>query len=263
MSPRRDPDAIEGHLHRLRTRPWPPATDPRVEEVLDELRDHLLSDVEQQVALGADERSATTRALADLGPLDTLATALRRELIRPRLRRLSRTLLALLLAAAAGWKAVLLFGPAEPWTERAEPGPLALLDETGEWAGAAALLAALLAVALVARSGRGLPDRPRVAGQRWSLRACWAGIALWRLHRRPSRRIPCAPRGARAGVAALAGSVGGGDVDRGRRATVLVHPARRGRARLALGACLRNTPFGGPGARSGSPGESRGVGRAV
>jgi hypothetical protein len=178
MTPRRDPAAIEGYLHRLRTRLWPPATDPRVEEVLDELRDHLLSDVEQRVALGADEPSAATRALADLGPLDTLATALRRELIRPRLRRLSGMLLALLLSAAAGWKAVLLFGPAEPWTERAEPGPLALLDEAGEWAGAAALLAALLAVALVARSRPGLPDRLRVGAQRWSLRACWVGIVL-------------------------------------------------------------------------------------
>ena len=178
MIPPRDPAAIEGYLHRLRARLWPPATDPRVEEVLDELRDHLLSDVEQRVALGADERSATIRALSDLGPLDTLAVALRRELIRPRLRRLSGTLLALLVAAAAGWKAVLLFGPAEPWTERAEPGPLALLDEAGEWAASAALLAALLAVALVARSGPELPDRMRAAGQRWSLRACWAGIAL-------------------------------------------------------------------------------------
>ncbi|HEY0578967.1 MAG TPA: hypothetical protein VGD73_33085 [Pseudonocardia sp.] len=171
--------AIGGYLARLGGLLSPRATDPAAVDLLDELRDHLLCQVEQEVADGAEADAATDRAVAESGPVDGLASALRAELVRPHLRRLSVALLLLGVGAGATWTGVLLAGPAEPWTERTEPGPIVVFDAGGELAGTATLLAAVLGVLLVVGPGR----FPALAGlragcQRWSLRACWLSLAL-------------------------------------------------------------------------------------
>jgi len=171
--------AIDGYLTRLGGLLSRRPADPAAVDLLDELRDHLLCQVEQEVAGGAEADAATERAVAECGPADGLASALRTELARPHLRRLSVALLLLGVTAGATWTGVLLAGPAEPWTERTEPGPIVFFDAGGELAGTATLLAAVLGVLLVVGPGR----FPTVAGlragcQRWSVRACWLSLAL-------------------------------------------------------------------------------------
>jgi hypothetical protein len=173
------PVAVDHYLEHLKTRLWPRPADSGDPDLLDELRDHLLCHVEQQVANGAPPASAAASALAEFGPLEGMAGALRGELVRPHLRRLNLVLLALGVAAGATWAGVLLAGPAEPWTEHTEPFPVVLFDAGGAFAGTSTLLAAVLSVLLIGYTGR-LWAHPRLrAGlQRWSLRACWATLAL-------------------------------------------------------------------------------------
>jgi hypothetical protein len=171
--------AIDGYLARLGGLLSPRSTDPAAADLLAELRDHLLCQVEREVADGAEAKAATDRAVAECGPVDGLASALRAELARPHLRRLSVALLLLGVTAGATWTGVLLAGPAEPWTERTEPGPIVFFDAGGELAGTATLLAAVLGVLLVVGPGRFTALAGLRAGcQRWSLRACWLSIGL-------------------------------------------------------------------------------------
>jgi hypothetical protein len=171
--------AVEDYLSRLRVRTWPRPVEPEATDLLDELRDHLLCDIEQQVTDGAPPRSAAASALAGFGPVEQVAGALRVELVRPHLRRLSLALLLLALAGGATWVGVLLAGPAEPWTDRTEPAVILFFDRVGESAGTATLLVAALAAVLIGCTGRiwRYPGT-RAGAQRWSLHACWLSLAL-------------------------------------------------------------------------------------
>jgi hypothetical protein len=146
---------------------------------MDELRDHLLSHIEEQVADGAEPGLAADRAVAEFGPLDGLAGALHAELVRPHVRRLTMVLLALGATAGTIWTGVIIAGPAEPWTERTEPLSVVILDAGGALAGTLTLAAAVLGVLLTGCAGR-LWAYPRVRAslQRWSLRVSWATLAL-------------------------------------------------------------------------------------
>jgi hypothetical protein len=170
---------LEDYLSRLQLQTWPRPMEPDATDLLDELRDHLLCDIEQQVTDGAQPRSAEARALAGFGPADRVAGALRVELVRPHLRRLSLALLLLGLAGGATWVGVLLAGPAEPWTDRTEPRTILFFDRVGEFAGTATLLVAALAALLIGCTGRiWRYPRMRAGAQRWSLRACWVSLTL-------------------------------------------------------------------------------------
>lgn len=170
---------VEGYLRRLRAGLSAQPGDPTSGDVLDELRDHLLCHVEDQVADGLDAEVAARRAVAELGSAAGLAAALRVELVRPHLRRLSVLLLLLGFGCGATWTGVLLAGPPEPWTERTEPAPILFFDIAGELAGTGTLLAAVLGVLLVAWPGRYLPHPGFRAGcQRWAVRACLASLGL-------------------------------------------------------------------------------------
>ena len=171
--------ALEDYLAALRAQLRARPVDPATSDLLDEMRDHLLCSVEQQVAGGLAARPAALRALAEFGRVDTVAGALRGELVRPHLRRLSTTLLVLGVVGGASWVGVLLAGPAEPWTEHTEPRPIVLFDAVGEFAGTATLLTAVLGALLIGCTGRfWRHPRLRACAQRWSLRACWASLTL-------------------------------------------------------------------------------------
>jgi hypothetical protein len=172
-------EVIDSYLRQLRSRVWPGAADRDSTDTLDELRDHLLCEVEQQVTNGVDPRSAAQHAVLTFGAVDELTGRLQRELVRPHLRRLGNVLLLLGLAAGATWTGVLMAGPPEPWTDRTEPGPIVFFDYGGELAATFALVTAALGILLVVAPGRFL-IRPtlRALCQRWSVRACATSLLL-------------------------------------------------------------------------------------
>jgi len=179
MTPAGPQEIIDSYLRHLRSRVWPGAADRDSADTLDELRDHLLCEVEQQVNDGAEPHSAARHAVLDFGPVDELTGTLQRELIRPHLRRLGNVLLILGLGAGASWTGVLMAGPPEPWTERTEPGPIVFFDYGGEIAATVTLVAAALGILLVTAPGQFL-IRPQLRAyfQRWSVRACATSLLL-------------------------------------------------------------------------------------
>jgi hypothetical protein len=171
--------AVERYLERLRSKVWPRPADVGAADLMDELRDHLLCHIEEQVTDGAEPGLAADRAVAEFGPLDRMAGALHAELVRPHLRRLTLVLLALGVTAGTIWTGVIIAGPAEPWTERTEPLPVVILDAGGALAGTLTLTAAVLGVLLTGCAGRAWAyPRVRASLQRWSLRVSWATLAL-------------------------------------------------------------------------------------
>jgi hypothetical protein len=175
MTPAGPQDIIDSYLQNLRSRVWPGPAARDSADTLDELRDHLLCEVEQQVDDGAEPRAAAQQAVLGFGPVDEL----QRELVRPHLRRLGNVLLILGLGAGATWTGVLMAGPPEPWTDRTEPGPIVFFDYGGELAATVTLIAAALAILLVTAPGQFL-IRPRLRAycQRWSERACATSLVL-------------------------------------------------------------------------------------
>ncbi|HEX4246743.1 MAG TPA: hypothetical protein VH008_02680 [Pseudonocardia sp.] len=179
MTPAGPQEIVDGYLRHLRSLVWPGAADRDSADTLDELRDHLLCEVEQQVTNGVEPRSAAQQALCGFGPVDELTGKLQRELVRPHLRRLSNVLLLLGLSAGATWTGVLMAGPPEPWTDRTEPRTIVFFDYSGEIAATCTLVAAALGILLVIAPGRFL-IRPQLRAlcQRWSVRACATSLLL-------------------------------------------------------------------------------------
>jgi len=172
-------NVIESYLRQVRYRISPPGAVEHADDVLDELRDHLLCDAEQLVANGVEPRSAAQRAVLNLGMADELARGLLSELVRPHLRRLTTTLLLLGLGAGAVWTAVLAVGPDEPWTERNEPSPVVFFEAAGQWAATLTLFVAVLGVLFVSASRRiRVGVTLRAVLQRGALCACWLSLLL-------------------------------------------------------------------------------------
>ena len=172
-------EIIDSYLRQLRSRVWPAAADRETADTLDELRDHLLCELEHQVSNGAEPHSAARRAVLGFGPVDELTGKLQRELVRPHLRRLGNVLLLLGLGAGATWTGVLMAGPPEPWTDRTEPRTIRFFDIGGESAATVTLIAAALAILLVTAPGQLLVrSRLRAHCQRWSVLACATSLLL-------------------------------------------------------------------------------------
>ncbi len=98
------------------------------DSLVDEVRDHLLCDLEH--ARGSEPRVAPVLAtvLARFGDARAVGTSWRRQLESAALGRASDTLLRLVVVVGALWALVLLAGPSEPWAKPAEPVGIRLAE---------------------------------------------------------------------------------------------------------------------------------------
>lgn len=164
-APDRDPlesfvDDLAGSLPRL----------PESAALLDEVRDHLLCEVEDAEAGGSSPGSARAAAVRRIGDAGVIAAGWRTELLRSSLRRTATAVLRLVVVAGVAWSVVLARDPAAS-PRGGAARPVVHLEELGSAsAGLAVAAAAAVAVLLVgaARSG---PPVPRCALDRWAVRA--------------------------------------------------------------------------------------------
>jgi hypothetical protein len=160
---------------RLRLRP----DDSGRRDLIDEARDHILSHAEELVADGVSPRVAVATAVRAFGPEERVAPALRGELVRRHLIRLSTALVILGVALGTGWQWLLAEAPPMPWPEHTRPVVLGLLDTGSDYTAAGAVLLASVGLALLVLPGR-VPamHRWRARCQRWSARASAASAVL-------------------------------------------------------------------------------------
>lgn len=112
--------------------------------LLDELRDHLLCDLEDTPDSGRDGPGIGS-VLARLGDARALGASLRRQVESAAVRRASDTLLRLVVVVGAVWALVLLAGPHEPWAKAAEPAGICGLEHLCSAGAVITLSAAVLA----------------------------------------------------------------------------------------------------------------------
>ena len=170
---------IDAYLRRLVGGQPFLSADSGCADLLDEVRDHVLSHAEQLMADGVMPHVAVSAALRDFGQPEKVGPALRADLLRPHLRRLSATLLLIGVALGAGWLYLLQVAPRTPWTHAARPIILGVLDKGADLCAAAAVPLAIASLGLLVLPSRWCTaDQWRRRCQHWSFRTCVASVIL-------------------------------------------------------------------------------------
>jgi hypothetical protein len=128
-------------------------------DLVDEVRDGLLTAVEAHVADGLPAADAARAALRQCGALEHVTPVMRADAVATRARSMALAILGVAPLAAAAWAATLVVSPASPWhMGAASPWRMAL-----PWLGLGVLLTLSCALtAHIAASGMG-HQRPRLA----------------------------------------------------------------------------------------------------
>ena len=173
-------EVLEDYLVDLRYRLGRPGAElPAAElsEVVDECRDHLLSNVELLAARGRTRASAARLAIIEFGAVSDVAAGLRAEFRRRVLLRLSALLLVTGPILGLAWQLVVTFGPPAPWPDQAQPPVLAAFDIGAELTAVAALALAAVSLAMIALPGR-VPrlERFQAAGRRAASGSCLGAV---------------------------------------------------------------------------------------
>ena len=153
-------DDLAGNLPRV----------PESADLLDEVRDHLLCEVEDAEAGGSPPGSARAAAVGRLGDAGVIADRWRAEVLRSSLRRTATAVLRLLVVAGTAWLVVLARDPAA-WPGGAARRPVVRLEELGSASAGIAVAAATAGALLVVGAARTGREVPRGALDRWAVRS--------------------------------------------------------------------------------------------